>query len=177
MAASYRTDRTLPFPEPAAPAEGLDVTGLLPGDRVRVIKPLRDLKTVKTGAKGSVIWTGCDYRPVLQLEDGTVVNLIDGDALAEAPAKSARGTVSLLTLRHNTEGWKPGFENDVYLRIPAAGGLEASVRSIVSEHNGAQRGGGRDFKVTLETGAWDGPDLKPAAVKKIVTEALADWAA
>jgi hypothetical protein len=177
MAANYRTDRTLPFPEPAAPAEGLDITSLLPGDRVKVVKPLRDLKTVKTGAKGAVIWTGGDYRPVLQLEDGTVVNLIDGDALAEAPPKSARGTVSLLTLRHNTEGWKPGYENDVYLRIPAAGNLESSVRSIVDEHNGVQRGKGRGFTVVVETGPWDGPDLKPAAAKKIVTEALEDWAA
>jgi hypothetical protein len=177
MAASYRTDRSLPLPEPAVPAEGLDVTTLLPGDRVKVLKPLRDLKTVKTGAKGTVIWTGGDYRPVLQLEDGTVVNLIDADALAEAPAKSARGTVSLLTLRHNTEGWKPGFSDDVYLRIPAAGNLEGSVRSIVDEHNGLQRGRGKGFTVAVETGPWDGPDLKPAAAKKIVTEALADWAA
>lgn len=177
MVASYRTDRSLPFPEPASPAEGLDVTTLLPGDRVKIAKPLRDLKTVKTGAKGTVIWTDGAYRPVLQLEDGTIVNLIDDDTLAEAPAKSARGTVSLLTLRHNTEGWKPGFGEDVYLRIPAGGNLEASVRSIVQEHNGGQRGRGRGFNVTVEPGAWDGPDLKPAAARKIVTEALEDWAA
>lgn len=176
MAASYRTDRSLPFPE-AAPAEGLDVTALRPGDRVKIVKPLRDLKTVKAGAKGTIIWAGGDYRPVLQLEDGTIVNLIEADALAEAPAKSARGTVSLLTLRHNTEGWKPGFEDDLYLRIPAAGNLEGTVRSIVEEHNGSQRGRGKGFNVSVETGAWDGPDLKPAAAKKIVTEALADWAA
>ena len=29
----------------------------------------------------------------------------------------------------------------------------------------------------VETGAWNGPDLKPAAAKKIVTEALEAWAA
>lgn len=177
MAANYRTDRTLPFPEQAAPADGLDVSTLGPGDRVKVLKPLRDLKAVKAGATGTVIWTDGAYRPVLQFEDGTVVNLIENDTLAPAPAKSGRGTVSLLTLRHNTAVWKPGYENDVYLRIPAAGGLEASVRSIVNEHNGGQRGQGRDFKVSVETGAWDGPDLKPAAAKKIVTEALEAWAA
>lgn len=177
MAANYRTDRTLPFPESAEPAEGLDITALVPGDRVKVVKPLQDLKAVKTGAKGTVIWTDGAYRPVLHFEDGTVINLVDSDALAPAPEKSARGTVSLLTLRHNTEGWKPGFVNDVYLRIPAAGTLEASVRSIVKEHNAGQRGRGKDFTVTVESGAWDGPDLKPAAAKKIVTEALEDWAA
>lgn len=174
MAASYRTDRTLPFPD-AAPADGLDISTLCPGDRVKILKPLRDLKAVKAGATGTVIWTDGAYRPVLQLEDGTIVNLIEDDALA--PAKSARGTVSLLTLRHNTDGWNPGFENDVYLRIPVAGTLEASVRSIVDEHNGVQRGRGRDFRVTVEAGTWDGPDLKPATAKKIVTEALEDWAA
>ncbi|HEX9229925.1 MAG TPA: hypothetical protein VF885_25280 [Arthrobacter sp.] len=176
MAATYRTDRTLPFPA-AAPADGLDISTLCPGDRVEVLKPLRDLKTVKAGATGTVIWTDGAYRPVLQLEDGTIVNLIEDDALAPASGTCARGTVSLLTLRHNTGGWNPGFENDVYLRIPAAGSLEASVRSIVDEHNGVQRGRGRDFKVTVEAGAWDGPDLKPAAARKIVTEALEDWAA
>lgn len=176
MAANYRTDRTLPFPA-AAPAEGLDVGALLPGDRVKVAKPLRDTKAVKAGATGTVIWIDSEYRPVLQLEDGTVVNLIDSDELAPAAGKGARGSVSLLTLRHNTEVWKPGFTSDVYLRIPAAGTLEAAVRSLVTDHNGAQDGDGRDFKVTVEAGFWDGPDLKPAAAKKIVAEALADWAA
>ena len=178
MPASYRTDRTLPHPEPAAPAaDGVDVTALVPGDRVRVLKPLRDLKAVRAGATGTVIWTDGDYRPVLQLEDGAVINLVDGDVLAPASSRSARGTVSLLTLRHNTDGWKPGFDTDVYLRIPSAGSLDASVRSLVDEHNDCQRGRGRDFKVTVETGSWDGPDLKPAAARKIVTEALQDWAA
>jgi hypothetical protein len=176
MAANYRTDRTLPFPEPAGPAEGLDVTTLGPGDRVTVLKTLRDAKAVKAGATGTVIWTDSNYRPVLQFEDGTVINLTDNDALAAATAQSARGPVSLLTLRHNTSAWKPGYEDDVYLQIPA-GGLEASVRSIVDAHNGGQRGRGRDFTVSVETGPWDGPDLKPAAAKKIVGEALESWAA
>lgn len=176
MAANYRTDRTLPFPAPAA-AEGLDAGTLMPGDRVKVVKPLRDTKAVKAGATGTVIWTDSQYRPALQLEDGTVVNLIENDALAPASGKGARGTVALLTLRHNTEVWAPGFESDLYLRIPASGGLEAAVRSLVADHNRAQEADGWDFKVSLEKGPWDGPDLKPAAAKKIVGEALADWAA
>lgn len=176
MAANYRTDRSFPFPTPAA-AEGLDAGTLLPGDRVKVVKTLIGTTSVKAGATGTVIWTDSQYRPVLQVEDGTVVNLIQNDTLAPAAGKGARGSVSLLTLRHNTEVWKPGFITDVYLQIPAAGTLEPAVRSIVDAHNAAQGGDGRDFKVSVETGAWDGPDLKPAAAKKIITEALSDWAA
>lgn len=178
MASNYRTDRALPFPATTA-AEGLDAGTLMPGDRVKVVKQLIDTKAVKAGATGTVIWTDSQYRPVLQLEDGTVVNLIQNDTLAPAAGKGARGSVSLLTLRHNTETWKPGYESDVYLRIPSSGTLEKDVRSLVDAHNQGLRGQGygRDINLSVESGAWDGPDLKPAAAKKIVIEALADWAA
>lgn len=176
MAANYRTDRALPLPEAALPATpGVDAGTLLAGDRVKIVSPLQDLKAGHKGATGTVMWTDGGYRPVIQLGDGTVLTLIENDSLALATVKG-RGQVPLLTLRHNTAAWKPGFESDLYLQIPDATGLETAIRSLVEAHNKTVRGDGRDFNVSVETGAWDGPDLKPAAAKKIITEALTDWA-
>jgi len=104
-----------------------------------------------------------------------VLTLIENDSLAPATVKG-RGQVPLLTLRHNTSTWKPGFESDPYLQIPDGAGLETAVGALVEAHNKTMRGDGRDFKVSVEKGVWDGPDLKPAAAKKIITEALSDWA-
>ncbi|HEX9088657.1 MAG TPA: hypothetical protein VF867_14145 [Arthrobacter sp.] len=176
MAANYRTDRTLPWPDMAAPSTpGLDTGTLLAGDRVKIVSPLQDIKAGHKGATGTVVWTDGGYRPVVQLGDGTVLNLIENDSLAPATVKG-RGQVPLLTLRHNTATWKPGFESDLYLQIPAATGLETAIKPLVEAHNKTMRGDGRDFKISVENGVWDGPDLKPAAAKKIVAEALADWA-
>jgi hypothetical protein len=176
MAANYRTDRTLPLPETAPPATpGIDAGTLLAGDRVKIVSPLQDLKAGHKGATGTVMWTDGGYRPVIQLGDGTVLTLIGNDSLALGTVKG-RGQVQLLTLRHNTATWKPGFESDLFLQIPDATGLEAAIGSLVATHNKTMRGDGRDFNVSVEKGVWDGPDLNPAAAKKIVAEALNDWA-
>lgn len=177
MAANYRTDRTLPWPDTAKPATpGVDAGTLLAGDRVKIVSPLQDIKAGHKGSTGTVLWTDGSYRPVVQLGDGTVLTLFENDSLAPATVKG-RGQVPLLTLRHNTATWKPGFESDLYLQIPDAASLESAVRALVEEHNKTMRGNGRDFTVSVEKGVWDGPDLKPAAAKKIVAEALAEWAA
>jgi len=176
MAANYRTDRALPWPDPATPvAPGIDAGTLLAGDRVKIVSPLQDIKAGHKGATGTVMWTDAGYRPVIQLGDGTVLTLIENDSLAAATVKG-RGQVPLLTLRHNTSNWKPGFESDLYLQIPDAAGLETAVGALVEAHNTTMRGDGRDFKVSIENGVWDGPDLKPAAAKKVVAESLSDWA-
>lgn len=171
---SQRTDRTAPYQNPTWPAgRVIDADALQAGDHFVIIRPLSDTAGGHSGATGAVIWTN-DGLPFVQLQDGTTVNLLEDDYIDFAPSDSARGTIPLITISHDTTMWNEGFEHDIYIQFPAAD-LEAGIRDLVAGHNAVQTGYECDFDVSVLMGPWDGPDLDADGARKIVLEALNEW--
>lgn len=179
VTAPYRTDRAQPLPESKHPVgRVIDPGSLGAGDRLTVLKPLADTAGGHAGATGTILWSDGNS-PCAQLDDGTVLNLIEDDCIDSAPRVSKRVAIPLITISHDRTMWNEGFDqHDVYLRFPkpaATPGLETAVRMLVDAHNQAQTSFDRNFEVSVRLGPWEGPDLEAPAALKVLKAALTDW--
>lgn len=174
MTTTMRTDRKAPYQQPTWPAGQAVATGSLDaGDRFVITRPLSDTASGHVGATGVAVWTNNGF-PFVQLQDGTMLNLLEDDYIDLPYTDSARGTIPLITISHNTTMWNEGFEHDIYIQFPAAD-LEAGVRALVAGHNAVQTAYDRDFEVSVRLGPWEGPDLSAADARNVVLEALNEW--